>query len=115
MPEYIARDPRTGLPIRKATARSGRNLGTLTPPLGRWAVIPLDKIIPLAKSDLAAAEIPLGDGGGFATRFEYLRPPFPLRLLLSATLLAHGRRRVIAAGACTVEIHTRTGTVGNNR
>jgi hypothetical protein len=56
-----------------------------------------------------------GDGGGFATRFEYLRPPFPLRLLLSATLLAHGRRRVIAAGACTVEIHTRTGTVGNNR
>ena len=68
MPEYIARDPRTGLPIRKASSRSGRNLGPLTPPLGRWAVIPLDKIIPLAKSDLAAAEIPLGDGGGFATR-----------------------------------------------
>ena len=68
MPEYIARDPRTGLPIRKATSRSGRNIGPLTPPLGRWAVIPLDKIIPLAKSDLAAAEIPLGDGGGFATR-----------------------------------------------
>ncbi len=36
--------------------------------MGRWAVIPLDKIIPLANSDLAAAEIPLGDGGGFATR-----------------------------------------------
>ena len=68
MPEYIARDPRTGLPIRKVSSRSGRNLGPLTPPLGRWAVIPSDKIIPLAKSDLAAVEIPLGDGGGFATR-----------------------------------------------
>lgn len=68
MPEYIARDPRTGLPIRKASSRSGRNLGPLTPPLGRWAVIPQDKIIPLARSDLAAVEIPLGDGGGFATR-----------------------------------------------
>ena len=68
MPEYIARDPRTGLPIRKASSKSGRNLGPLTPPLGRWAVIPQDKIIPLARSDLAAVEIPLGDGGGFATR-----------------------------------------------
>jgi len=68
VPEYIARDPRTGLPIRKASSRSGRNLGPLTPPLGRWAVIPQDKIIPLARSDLAAVEIPLGDGGGFATR-----------------------------------------------
>ena len=68
MPEYIARDPRTGLPIRKASSRSGRNLGPLTPPLGRWAVIPQDKIIPLARSDLAAVEIPSGDGGGFATR-----------------------------------------------
>ena len=68
MPEYIARDTRTGLPIRKASSRSGRNLGPLTPPLGRWAVIPQDKIIPLARSDLAAVEIPLGDGGGFATR-----------------------------------------------
>ena len=68
MPEYIARDPRTGLPIRKASSKSGRNLGPLTPPLGRWAVIPQHKIIPLARSDLAAVEIPLGDGGGFATR-----------------------------------------------
>ena len=68
MPEYIARDPRTGLPIRKASSKRGRNLGPLTPPLGRWAVIPQDKIVPLARSDLAAVEIPLGDGGGFATR-----------------------------------------------
>ena len=73
----------------------------------------------LARGDVKIAPpggtVPWRRRGGFATRFEYLRPPFPLRLLLSATLLAHGRRRVIAAGACTVEIHTRTGTVGNNR
>ena len=70
MPEYIARDPRTGLPLSTGKSRSAGNLGPLTPDLGKWAVLPLDIILPLANQKIAAAEIPLGDGGGFATRSD---------------------------------------------
>ena len=65
---YIARDPRTGLPLSRSKAGGGRNLGPLTPELGKWAVLPLEMIIPLATSEIKAAEIPLGEGGGFATK-----------------------------------------------
>ena len=65
---YVARDPRTGLPLSRSRTSRGRNLGPLTPELGKWAVLPLEMIIPLATSEIKAVEIPLGEGGGFATR-----------------------------------------------
>ena len=65
---YVARDPRTGLPLSKAKAARGRNLGGLTPEIGKWAALPLDLILPLATSEITVAEIPLGEGGGFANR-----------------------------------------------
>ena len=64
---YIARDPRTGLPLSRSKA-GGENLGPLSPDLCKGAVFPLEMIIPLATSEIKAVEIPLGEGGGFATR-----------------------------------------------
>ena len=56
------------MPLSRPKASGGRNLGPLTPELGKWAVLPLEMIIPLATSEIEAAEIPLGEGGGFATK-----------------------------------------------
>ena len=51
MREYIARDPKTGKPLRTGRKRSHGLELAYKPGEGAWDALPLDRILPLATGD----------------------------------------------------------------
>ena len=70
---YIARDPRTGKPIRQQRLDSDVDIGGLLPETGLWQRIPAHEILPLARGETESFELSRGDGGGFARRSDGIK------------------------------------------
>jgi len=86
--EYIARDPRTGKPLRKSRAKKDSDIRALLPESGIWESIPRSEIIRLASGDIGAIDLPRSAGGGFARRNDGIRALN--RVLESDVESAHG-------------------------
>ena len=70
---YIARDPRTGKPIRQQRLDSDVDIRGLLPETGLWQRIPAHEILPLARGETESFELSRGDGGGFARRSDGIK------------------------------------------
>ena len=70
---YIARDPRTGKPIRQQRLDSDVDIRGLLPETGLWQRIPAHEILPLARGETESLELSRGDGGGFARRSDGIK------------------------------------------
>ena len=70
---YIARDPRTGKPIRQKRLDSDVDIRGLLPETGLWQRIPAHEILPLARGETESFELSRGDGGGFARRSDGIK------------------------------------------
>ena len=70
---YIARDPRTGKPIRQKRLDSDVDIRGLLPETGLWQRIPAHEILPLARGETESFELSRGDGGGFARRRDGIK------------------------------------------
>jgi len=70
---YIARDPRTGKPIRQQRLDSDVDIRGLLPETGLWQRIPAHEILPLARGETESLELSRSDGGGFARRSDGIK------------------------------------------
>ena len=70
---YIARDPRTGKPIRRQRLDRDVDIGGLLPDAGLWQRIPAHEILPLASGEAESLELSRSDGGGFARRSDGIK------------------------------------------
>ena len=70
---YVARDPRTGKPIRRQRLDSDVDIRGLLPDAGPWQRIPAHEILPLARGETGSLEISRSDGGGFASRRDGIK------------------------------------------
>ncbi len=70
---YIARDPRTGKPIRRQRMASDVDIRGLLPDAGPWQRIPAHEILPLARGETGSLELSRSDGGGFARRSDGIK------------------------------------------
>ena len=70
---YIARDPRTGKPIRQQRLDSDVDIRGLLPDAGTWQRIPAHDILPLARGEKGSLELSRSDGGGFARRSDGIK------------------------------------------
>ena len=62
MREYIARNPKTGKPLRTGRKRrKGLDLA-YRPGEGPWDLIPLDRILPLARGEIEVHPVPWKNG-----------------------------------------------------
>ena len=73
MREYIARDPKTGKPLRTGKRR-GKHLDLAYKPLeGVWDAIPLDRILPLARGDIELQQVIWSDKERLVRQPEAIR------------------------------------------
>jgi len=70
---YVARDPRTGKPIRRRRLDSDLDIRGLLPNTGPWQRIPAHEILPLARGETESLELSRSDGGGFARRSDGIK------------------------------------------
>ena len=70
---YIARDPRTGKPIRRQRLDRDVDIRGLLPDAGLWQRIPAHEILPLASGEAESLELSRSDGGGFARRSDGIK------------------------------------------
>ncbi|SVC51130.1 uncharacterized protein METZ01_LOCUS303984, partial [marine metagenome] len=70
---YVARDPRTGKPIRRQRLDSDVDIRGLLPDAGPWQRIPAHEILPLARGETGSLELSRSDGGGFASRRDGIK------------------------------------------
>ncbi|MCH2268050.1 HEAT repeat domain-containing protein [Candidatus Thalassarchaeum betae] len=71
--EYIARDPRTGRPIRRQRLDGHVDIRGLLPSTGLWQRIPVHEILPLARGESDGLELPRSAGGGFVRRSDAIK------------------------------------------
>ncbi len=73
--EYVARDPRTGRRIQKRGRRkkSRTGIGALTPDPGPWQWLPVEGIIPLAKSKVSKVEVRTDSGKWTLGRIDAIK------------------------------------------
>jgi len=70
---YVARDPRTGKPIRRQRMDSDVDIRGLLPDAGPWQRIPAHEIMPLARGETESLELSRSNGGGFARRSDGIK------------------------------------------
>ena len=68
--DYIARDPKTGRPIKRRRAVKQVDIRSMLPSSGVWERIPRRDIVPLASGEVKMVEIPRSEGGGLARRID---------------------------------------------
>lgn len=73
--EYVARDPRTGQRIGKRGRRkkSSTGVGALMPDPGPWQSVPIEGIVPLAKSEVEKIEVRTDSGKWTLGRIDAIK------------------------------------------